>query len=269
MLAGEPLTEAVLRDRLDVKVIGRRIEVHDEVTSTNVIAKERAGDPDFHGMVIFAERQSRGRGRLNRVWHSPRGASVLCSTLLYLDPSGTVARTIWLWSVLAAHEAIRDAADIVTQIKWPNDLMARGKKLCGILIESIPLEGELRAYVIGIGINCLQHAGHFPPDLRSVATSLDLESATAVDRVRVAKELLTSLDVWYDRANRLEPDEIKARWTNEAIPLGRYIRVVSDGHQFSGSLVDLDPDCGIVLQLDEGGRRLFSPYTTTIESMEA
>lgn len=256
-----------LQRLVGTRTIGRRIEVYEELGSTNTLALERAGDPANHGLVIFAEKQTAGRGRMSRPWHAPKGAAILCSVLLELDVESTPAQTVLWWSSLAVREAILQAAQVDTIIKWPNDLLVGTKKICGILIESKPVAENRRAYVIGIGINCLQHRQHFPPELRDVATSLDLESDQPVDRLAVAKQLVEELDRFLGQSEQLDRKQLTALWAEHSLPLGRRLGIVSEGQRFCGTLVELDPEGGILMELERGGRRLFSPFTTTIESM--
>ncbi len=257
-----------LQRLIATKLIGRRIEIYQELTSTNTLALERASDSSNHGLVIFAESQTAGRGRMNRSWHAPKGAAVLCSVLLFLDTDSAAAKSILLWSALAVREAILQSCNVDTIIKWPNDLLASNKKICGILIEAKPVGQNRRAYVIGIGINCLQHQRHFAAELRDTATSLDLESNQPIDRLEVANYLLTELDSWFERSLYLDSRQLTSQWTSHALPLGKRLQVHCDGQRFCGSLIELDPESGILMELEQGGRRLFSPYATTIETMD-
>ena len=257
-----------LQDDLNTKIVGRRLEVHEELSSTNTLALERVNDAANHGLVLFAEKQTAGRGRMGRTWHAPKGAAVLCSTLLFLDPDSPSARGILLWSALAVREALHDVCGVDTIIKWPNDLLANGKKICGILIESKPYADGRRAYVIGVGINCLQHVDHFPPEIRGHATSLDLESDQPVDRLQVARHVLVRLDAWFERSGAPADVDLRSEWSRHALPLGKRLRILCEGRRFSGTLIELDPEGGILVETDEGGRKLFSAYTTTIELMD-
>ncbi len=257
-----------LREQVGACVVGRTIECHGELPSTNTLALERATDPANDGLAIFAEYQTAGRGRMHRTWLAPRGASVLCSVVLLLDPDEPRALRLVLWTALAVRQALLEACDVNTTIKWPNDLLAGGGKIAGILIESKPLPDERRAYVVGIGVNCLQHRPHFPPEIRETTTSLDLESTQTIDRSSVAKHLLQALDHWYEESAKLTSEALKSVWAAHALPLGKRLRVRSAGQHYCGSLIELDPEGGILMQLERGGRRLFSPHTTSIEAMD-
>ncbi len=151
-----------IRHRAGTRTIGRLLEVHEELPSTNAAALQRAGDAAHHGLVVFAEHQSAGRGRLNRAWHSPRGASILCSAVLFLDCRSVAGRGLPLWSAMAVRDALWESCNVNALIKWPNDLVVGNKKISGILIEARQLDHARWSYVVGVGINCLQHRGHFP-----------------------------------------------------------------------------------------------------------
>ncbi len=288
--ANSAITPEALRQGWTPQRVGRRIIVLAETVSTNSEALEAANQPDVDGLVVLADYQSAGRGRAGREWVSPRGASVLCSVLLRVSDdavpqrhdnvSGAVPRSGEQWmagwltlaSAVAACDAIRLASDVAPSIKWPNDIRAGERKLGGILIESRPMiESEARAristkvltraWVIGIGINCLQHAGHFPPELRGIATSLELESSAPIDRLRVARQLLRSLDRWLSEKST---DVLHAAWLKDAEPVGRRVCVRRDGHDYAGTSLAVDPAGGLIVQCDDGTQSWFDPLLTTL-----
>jgi len=271
MSAGKLQLERILDERCTCRV-GRRIEIHDTVDSTNELAWERVANGDSDGLVIFAEHQQSGRGRLGRSWDSPRGASVLMSLVLH-DPEGDLGSEILsLLAAVAATDAVDAASAVTVEIKWPNDLTVNGRKLGGILIESrsgrrqgtSPGMQAPTVYVVGTGINCLQHRRHFTSELRDTATSLDLESALPVDRNRVARHLLIELDRWLAAPRRWDRGELKDAWVRRALPLGRRIRLRQAGAEFIGQVLDVDPAAGLLVQLDTGGRNWFDAASTSM-----
>jgi len=169
-----------------------------------------------------------------------------------------------LASAVAVCEAIRRATDVTPAIKWPNDLRVAGRKLAGILIESRAIDPQTRAWVIGIGINCYQQPGHFPPELRATATSLDLVSNHPVDRAAVARELLKALDEAFCAQSADSPDAVYAKWLAHAEPLGQSIRLRSEGRDYTGLTVSVDPAGGLIVQCDDGRQRWFDPLVTTV-----
>lgn len=217
------------------KRIARRVELVQTTTSTNDGIWAAAHNEPLDGYVIFAEHQTAGRGRMGRSWHSPTGASVMFSVLLIDSPESATpsAESLGLIVGIAAATAINESTGVSAQIDWPNDLVVQDRKLGGILIESRVLPSHGRAYAVGIGINCLQHRSHFPDDIRSRATSIDIESTRPVDRHAVATALLDSLDAWLSDSSRWEPANLKAAFLEHATPFGRDIRLRYQGDRKS------------------------------------
>ncbi|HOW71197.1 MAG TPA: biotin--[acetyl-CoA-carboxylase] ligase [Phycisphaerae bacterium] len=254
--------------------IGRQILILDETDSTNTLALKACEEVDADGLVVLANFQLEGRGRLGRAWLSPRGASVLASLVLVppaaeigaVEAGSPAGISAWLTQVsaVAACEAIRRATEITPAIKWPNDLRYGGRKLGGILIESRILPEERRAWVVGIGVNCLQQAGHFPPDLRRAATSLELVASHPIDRVEVIRCLLQSLDEWLDPAAWGQTGRVHAAWLNYAEPLGQKTRLRREGRDYAGWTVEVDPVGGLIVQLESGRQEWFDPMITTL-----
>ena len=253
---------------LDTLRIGRRVLVFDELDSTNVHGLEQlcGQGAAADGTVIFAEHQTAGRGRLGRRWQSPRGASLLFTVLLVEPRNSGVPRStsrLTIIASVAAAEAIRMSTDVEAVIRWPNDLYVRDMKLAGILIETRDWPGGLLATAIGIGINCLQQPGHFPPDLARPATSLDIESSRPVDRAAVARAILTRLDRRLADVDSRLDDDVHETWKQLSNDIGQRVTLVESGIEHTGRILDLDPADGLLLQLDAGARRAFHAHSTT------
>ncbi len=290
-----PTTEQLDPDKIKVnlktKRIGREILVYNSTSSTNDIAAEYAKNKNNDGLVVFAEEQTSGRGRTGSKWQSGHGDSILCSIVL-ID-SKCSPELFSLACAVATAEAIGKPGSSQAEIKWPNDIILNGNKVAGILLESSPRQGtgddvipakpvlsrlvpssvegvegagihaDCRTYIIGIGINCHQKKDSFPPELQSTATSIDLERQAICDRVSLAKRLLISLDRWLEAAEKNSKDIID-RWRRLSIQLGHRVKVVCDGQTFTGNCIGLDPEKGLILQLDTGGVRMFPAAHTTI-----
>jgi BirA family biotin operon repressor/biotin-[acetyl-CoA-carboxylase] ligase len=256
--------------------IGRRIELVEEATSTNTLAMQAADGPEADGLVICAEVQRAGRGRMGSNWLSPRGASVLCSILVLSagDPQTEVAAdhkarhgvSAWLTQVcsVAACQAIHRATNIEPAIKWPNDLRIGGRKVGGILIESKPTRAGNRAWAIGIGINCLQHKDHFPPQLRGLATSLELSTRDPVDRTRVTRELLKALDDWLAPDKWGRTGKAHEAWVHWAEPIGQKVRLKHHDREYAGWSMGVDPSGGLMVRLESGQLEWFDPMQTQL-----
>jgi len=258
------LSEASIRDRLDVGRVGRVMRMLPETTSTNDEALAAVGDASADGLVVFAEHQTAGRGRLGRHWVAPRGASLLCTALVFLDDDPAWQCRTTLIGALATCEAARTGGADTAEIKWPNDVVVGEKKVGGVLVESRAGGPSSRAYAIGVGINCLQQPGHWPEDLRDRATSLEIESAHAVDRAAVARTLLTVFDRWFATPRTWDDEALKQAWLHRARPLGARVRLLCDRREFTGSVIDIDPSAGLIVELDGGGRRHFDPARTAV-----
>jgi len=254
-----------IRANLKTKRIGSKILVYDSTSSTNDIAAEYAKDKNNDGLVIFAEQQTAGRGRAGSKWHSSRADSILCS--IVLTNSRICAELLCLTCAVATAEAIGKPAKTEAKIKWPNDILLAGKKVAGILIEKFEIRNSkfeiASIYIIGIGINCHQKKDSFPPELQSIATSIDIEAQTICDRILLAKRLLSSIDSWLEVAEKNSKD-VTDRWSELSVQLGHRITLMYNGRKFAGNCIGIDPEKGLILQLDTGGVRMFNAAHTTV-----
>ncbi len=242
--------------------LGRQVLTFDTVDSTNAALLRQAAElPD--GTLAAAEMQTAGRGRLGRRWESPRGASVMLSVLLH-EPVGSPLLPLGgLLGALAACEAVEQATACTPAVRWPNDVVIAGRKVAGVLAETTG-SGPTRALVIGVGINCLQHAGHFSPALAGRATSLDLACPGPVARAAVAAALVQRLDVWLadgGRADRVAA--LRTTWRRRCVEIGARVTLEHDGRSFTGTMLDIDDDGNLIVELDRGGRRHFVAAVTT------
>ncbi len=254
-----PLTQTDLLAEGPLLRLGSSLHWLRDVSSTNAFLLD-AAEHLADGAIAWAEHQSAGRGRRGRRWEAPRGASILLSVLLRERLPSVLVEEITLAAALAARAAVERTTACPVQLRWPNDLYVGPRKLGGVLAESRPLSDGSRGLVVGVGINCLQHAGHFPEEIRDRATSLDLECSTAVRRGPVAAALLAELDRCVQSPDRAA---WQRQWREVSADLGTRVEVLEDGRAFSGTVVDLIDGGHLVLQLDRAGRRAFSPQTTS------
>jgi BirA family biotin operon repressor/biotin-[acetyl-CoA-carboxylase] ligase len=192
---------------------GWRLQVLAETPSTNAVVAERARAGEPSGLVVVAEAQTAGRGRLGRSWVSPARAGLTFSVLL--RPELPPARWPWLplWTGLAVATALRDRAGVPAELKWPNDVLVEGRKVCGVLAE-VPEPG---AVVLGIGLNVTTHAEELP---HPQAASLALAGARTTDRDTLLRAVLRSL-------TRVLADQEAAcaAYRERCSTLGRQVRV--------------------------------------------
>ena len=254
--------------------VGRRIECVTSTSSTNDEAWRRIDADGADGIVILAEHQSSGRGRLGRTWVSPRGASLLCSVGIVGAPvevtaGGITGGEIGLLTAVAVCEAVADRTELIPTIKWPNDILVADRKLGGVLVEARGLQNGRPAYVVGIGINCLQQAGHFTGDLALTATSLEVESRQPIDRSALAISLLRTLDRWLAAPEAWEYADLRRAWSRWFHSIGRRVALRHADQIHSGTILDVDPHAALVVQLDEGGIRKFNAADTTVHDVNA
>ncbi len=233
-------------------VTGRwRLEVVEQAASTNaeVAARFRAGEDE--GLVLLAEHQTAGRGRLGREWVTPARSSLTVSFLLV--PRDVDAER-WPWLPLltgiATAAAVRRVTGVEVELKWPNDVLVGGLKLGGILLERVEHDG-VAAAVVGIGINCAQEAEELPvPE----ATSLALVTGAPVDRsvlwAALVEELATRYDAWRSGAT------MRAEYLELCRTPGQDVRVVVPGGEVLGTAVDVDENGRLVVRTQTGDERL-------------
>lgn len=250
-------TDLLDPDKIQVNLntvrIGRHVLVYDNTSSTNDVAAEYAKSAANDGLAIFAEQQTSGRGRGGNQWHSGRAESILCSIVLTEN-----RLPIELLSLVSA-VAVAEAVGAPARVKWPNDIMLNGRKVGGILLES-KRDG---ACIVGVGINCHQKTDSFSAELRPIATSLDIETNSVTDRISLARRLLTSIDHWLELATQTG-EKVIEEWRDLSIQLGHRVKLIYSGQEFAGNCIGIDPDKGLILQLDTGGIRMFDAAHTTI-----
>jgi len=249
-----------IKANLKTKRIGRKILVYNHTASTNDIATEYAKSKENDGLAIFAEEQTAGRGRAGTKWYSARAESILCS--IVLTGSKCNAELLSLTCAVAVAEAIGKIGGAEAKIKWPNDITLNGKKVAGILLESKPNDRS-SSYILGIGINCHQKKESFPAELQVTATSIDIESQTICDRISLAKRLLTSIDHWLEAVQK-DSKKVTGQWRKLSIQLGHRVRLVFNGRKFTGNCIGIDPEKGLVVQLETGGVRMFDAAHTIV-----
>ena len=230
--------EDLLRTPLDTELIGRKIVTFDVIDSTNAYALEHGAD----GTVIVADRQTAGRGRLGRSWHSAPGLG-LWFTVCF---DGLVEGLSF-----AAALAIRDAAAgrCALQVKWPNDLLCNNRKVCGILVEH-----RDNRTALGIGINVHHRPRDFPPELRHKAGSLESQAGGAWDRARLLRDVLTHLDrnAILMQTEGIEP--IRRRWVEACDLVGRRIRCGAS----TGVVKEIDRTGALILATESGPETIHS-----------
>jgi BirA family biotin operon repressor/biotin-[acetyl-CoA-carboxylase] ligase len=232
------------------RIVGRDIQVFQQTSSTNDVAEKLARDGVPEGVVIFAETQTKGRGRLGRKWLSPVGQGLWFSVLLRPTLAPTSITQLIIAAATAVARAIRSETSLVPQIKWPNDILIRGKKVAGILTELSAELDRVRYVIIGIGVDV--NVTEFPEELREVATSLAAESGNTFIRAEIAASILAELDADYARLARGEFAALAEEWERQCITLGQRVVIHIGDRTLSGRAESLDNDGALLLRSDYG-----------------
>ena len=247
----QPEIESWLRTRQ----IGRRMEVHELLDSTNTRAKALAATGAPHGYLVIAESQSGGKGRMGRAFFSPRHSGVYVTYVLRPQMLAEKAVMITSMAAVAVARAIEAVADVDVKIKWVNDLYINDKKVCGILCEaSVDFEtGGLEYAVLGIGVNV--EAMRFPPELEDIATSLENECGHSVSRSRLIAEISNQLEALY---GQLETGEFMAESRARSNVIGRDVTVIRGQERFEARALDIDDAGRLVIRAENGVMRVGS-----------
>ena len=272
-LSGVPdaLTEPEIRARLGpTERVGRTLLCFDEIGSTNTYAKEIALSGAEDGTVVTANRQTAGRGRLGREFQSPAGKGVYLTALLRPELPPERLLCVTALAGVAVCRAVEQVCGVRPGIKWTNDLVLGGRKLCGILTE-LSLEGEsgrVQYLVIGAGLNVLHTSEDFSPEVRPVATSLAQELGRPVSRPALAAAEIAELDRLYGAlcSGRTEPylDEYR----RSCVTLGKEVQLLRpDGGREHVTALDIDGQFGLVVRREDGATAMIRSGEASVRGM--
>ena len=243
-------------------IIGRDIRYLTETASTNTLAMELAAQGAVEGTVVIAEVQTGGKGRMGRNWVSPKG-NLFFSAILRPDVSPHHAPLMTLAGAVAVATALRNISGVEAGIKWPNDILINGKKVCGLLTEMSAETDRIRHLVLGVGINCNMDPGLLPRDVQGSATSLAVAAQGTVDRTRVLAGALIELDRWY-RAFLTDRRGILDAWKDLNVTIGRQIAVSGAGETLTGTAAGIDAEGRLLVTLADGSTRTVAAGDVTI-----
>lgn len=226
--------------------LGRRIVYEREVDSTNRLARDLAIAGAAEGTIVVAETQTAGRGRMGRSWFSPAGEGIYLSLVLRPRFQPSEAPKTTLLAGVALAEALIPVVPAPVRIKWPNDVLAGGKKVAGILVEAAVEIDAIDYLIIGVGINVNTPPRRFPAELRDRATSLAAEAGRPVARVEILADFLGRFERHYDRVGREGFGPVIRRWRELSDMAGRRVRVRSFDRRLEGIISGIDDD-GVLL----------------------
>ncbi|MBF0490712.1 MAG: biotin--[acetyl-CoA-carboxylase] ligase [Candidatus Omnitrophica bacterium] len=233
---------------LKTKFMGQTIYSFDSLTSTMDEAFRLGMEGALEGTVVCAEAQTKGRGRMGRVWVSPKGKGIYCSIILRPKLPPSKMPQVTLMTAVALAEALRRMTSIQPQIKWPNDLLIGSKKLAGILTELRAEVDQMNFVVIGIGLNI----NASPSQLLDTATSLKIESDQTWNRVEVFQEVLRSMELWYTKILKGDFAEVLEYCKEHSSTLKKRVRITESTGELEGEAINIDSDGALLIRLDSG-----------------
>ena len=253
-LISEPdlLNEMRIREYLQTKWLAKKIIYLPVTDSTNTQAKKMGEEGAEHGTLVVTQCQTAGRGRRGRSWESPEG-NVYFTFLLRPEVEISRASMITLVAALAVAKAVDDVTGLDSKIKWPNDVVANGKKLCGILTESSSDLEYINYAVVGIGINVNQTA--FPEEIAETASSLLLETGHTVDRGQLLGVFLNRFEQYYETFIQTEDmSGLRDVYNEKLVNCGREVKIIEKDRERVLKALGIDNDGGLVVENSEGER---------------
>ncbi len=233
------LSKSEIASRLQTSWAGREIRFYEEISSTNIEAKKLAEEGEPHGTLVVADKQNAGRGRRGKTWESPAGSSVYMTILLRPEFPPDKASMLTLLMALSVRNAVADVSGMEVQIKWPNDIVLHGKKICGILTEMSAELDYIHYVVIGVGINVNQKT--FPEEIHVTATSLFMESEKKYVRAALIERSMYYFEQYYDQFLEIQNLEgIWSEYNKYLINIEKRVRVLDPKGEFEGIAVGIN-----------------------------
>lgn len=240
-------------NKLETAWAGRTCLCFDTLDSTNDYGKELANRQQVHGTLIVADTQTAGKGRRGRGWQSPKGSSISMSLCLEPKLRTDCVAGLTLVMALAVAEAVHKVTGCEPKIKWPNDVVLNGKKICGILTEMLFTERGY-AVVIGVGINV--NMDRFPEDIKKVATSLKVETGREISREALIAAVMNDFELLYAQyEERSDLTLLKERYESMLANKGKEVRVLDPKEPYTGVAKGITPTGNLVVVCEDGAEK--------------
>lgn len=250
--AGEKVKGEAYLPHKQIRMLGKEINIYREVSSTNSVAQlmARSGTPE--GTIVLSRMQTSGMGRLRRRWVCPAGQGILMSMVLRPEISvQRVAQLTLLCGVVVA-ETIKKTTGCAAGIKWPNDIVINGKKVCGILAQSSFSKTTPEYVIMGVGINVNLDTHQLPPDCRETSTSLRMELGQNVSRWQVLRQFISSWEEHYQSFLQGGYSYLRIKWIENNVTLDREVTINRGRGPVPGRAVDLSARGGLIVSLSDG-----------------
>ncbi len=252
-----------VRNTLKTKALGHPLRSYPSIDSTNTYARKWAEDGASHGSTVSADYQTAGKGRLGRQWDAEAGSNLMFSFVLRPERRSNLT-LVSLVVALGVSDALQDQfGATVGKIKWPNDVLCGGRKVCGLLLERLERAGDTVAVIAGVGLNANQQ--HFPDAIRRKATSLMIATGRPVDRAALFSSLLLNIERRYDQWEAKEDDAIIETVNSRLAHRGTPVQLTHthEAQEISGTALGIDTSGGLRLNTASGERIVYAGDVTS------
>jgi BirA family transcriptional regulator, biotin operon repressor / biotin---[acetyl-CoA-carboxylase] ligase len=256
--------EQLLKENLTGKLIGHKLYYYPEIGSTNDEAFRLGVAGAEEGTVVLADSQTKGKGRMARVWHSPAGSNIYTSLILRPNFGPARAPQISLVAGVAVAELVEQYCPGRVELKWPNDVQVDEKKVCGILAQMKTVTEDVDFMVVGIGINVNIKQNQFPQELRGIATSLNSETGREIDRQELLINLYENFAKWYKKLLQNGFVPIKERWLRLSPMIGQNVQIMFKNERVMGIALDLASDGSLIIRTANNEKLNISAGDATI-----
>ena len=248
--AGDILSQAEILSSIRGSWAGREILYLDEVDSTNTAAKKAAENGAVHGTLVVSERQTGGKGRRGRAWDSPRGTGIFMTLILRPNMAPVHASMLTLVAALAVADGIRECTGAESLIKWPNDIVMSGKKICGILTEMSADPDCINYVAVGIGINV--NMEEFPEEIRGVAASIFTETGKKTKRSLLISAVMAAFERYYEVFMKTtDMSGLLEDYNGKLANCGRTVRVLDPAGEYSGTAIGIDREGELLVEMED------------------
>ncbi|MGF0032381.1 biotin--[acetyl-CoA-carboxylase] ligase [Bariatricus sp. SGI.154] len=245
------MSKAEIESLMKTRWAGKKVVYYDETDSTNNRAKDAGEKGEEHGTLFVADRQVAGKGRRGRSWESPAGTSIYMTILLHPDMLPSKAPRLTLLMALAVAEGIQKVTGLESQIKWPNDIVIHGRKVCGILTEMSAEIDYINYVVIGVGINVNQET--FPQEIQERAVSLKAELGTNIKRSELIAATMESFEKYYEIFRKTEDlSGVRELYNSLLVNIDKEVKVLEPGHEYEAYALGINETGELIVRLQDG-----------------
>ncbi len=251
------LTKEMIENQLHTEWAGRQLVIFDETDSTNDQAKKMAEEGAEHGLLIVSDCQTAGKGRRGRSWESKSGEGIFMTLLLKPDIAPGNASMLTLVMALAVRTGIAKVTGIDTQIKWPNDIVCDGKKVCGILTEMSAQIDYINYIVVGVGINVTNK--EFQEEVARTATSLYQISGMLPGRAKLIAAIMEEFERYYDIYMRTQDlSDLVNEYNAHLVNCGRSVRVLDPKQEYTGIAKGINREGELLVETEDEVKHVYS-----------